>query len=348
MTEILAREFVSSDRAAWRAYLAGRGDATLFHDLRWADAVECGYGYQARRLVAERGGKIAGVLPLIFVDAPLLGRALVSTAFSVGGGILADDAAVAHALGAKAFDLGRALGVNYVELRGGARPGAPYIEKTGVYSTFEKELPGSADAIKAWLPRNRRAEIKKALRIDEPNENSFRTTSSVRDFYKVYAPAVRNLGTPVMPRKFLAALKDNFGDDVDIGLVEHEGEPVAGLMSFWFRDRVMPYYIGANRKARAIRAYDYLYYKLMRRATERGVRVFDFGRSKVGSTHHDTKTYWGFSPEPVIYFVALVRAKSLPNVNPANPKFAGLSRLWRRLPLPVANALGPVLARNFP
>jgi len=348
MNEILVRDFVSSDRAAWRDYLAGRRDATLFHDLRWSDAVTGGYGFRARHFVAERGGKIAGILPLIFVDAPLLGKSLVSTAFSVGGGIIADDAMIAHALGAKAFELGRALGVNYVELRGGAHPGALYVEKTGIYSTFDKELPTSADAIKSWLPRNRRAEIKKALRIDEPNENSFRTTSCVNDFYKVYAPAVRNLGTPVMPRKFLAALKANFGEDVDIGLVEHQGEPVAGLMSFWFRDRVMPYYIGADRKARDIRAYDYLYYKLMRRATERGVGIFDFGRSKVGSTHHNTKTYWGFAPKPVVYYVGLVRATSLPNVNPSNQKFTSFVEIWRRLPLPVANALGPLLARNFP
>lgn len=348
MSEVLAREFLSSDRAAWRDYLAGRSEATLFHDLRWSDAVECGYGYQGKHLVAERDGKIVGILPLIFVNAPLLGKSLISTAFSVGGGILADDLMIAHALGVKAFDLGRALGVNYVELRGGAQPGALYAEKTGVYSTFEKELPASADAINSWLPRNRRAEVKKALRIDEPNENAFRNTSSVHEFYKVYAPAVRNLGTPVMPRKFLAALKDNFGEDVDIGLVDHDGEPVAGLMSFWIRDRVMPYYIGADRKARDIRAYDYLYYKLMRRAVERGVLIFDFGRSKVGSTHHDTKTYWGFAPKPVVYYVGLVRAKSLPNVNPANPKFSSFVEMWRRLPLPAANALGPLLARNFP
>ena len=345
---IVVREFDDKDRAPWRAYVDTHRDATLFHDLRWSDAVRSGYGYRNRHLVAERAGALVGVLPLTLVAAPLLGRSLISAAFSVGGGILADDDEAVALLGAFALDLGRRLSVKYVELRGGSSPGAGFIAKTGVYASFQKEMPADPEAIRNWLPRNRRAEVKKALRIDEPNENSFRTTARSRDFYRVYAPALRNLGTPVMPWKFLAALKANFGDDVEIGLVEHHGEPVAGLFSFWFRDRVMPYYIGADRKARDIRAYDYLYYKLMRRAVERGVRIFDFGRSKVGSTHYDTKKFWGFEPSPVVYHIGLVRAADLPNVNPNNPKFVRLVDMWRRLPLPVANFFGPFVARNFP
>ena len=345
---VVIREFVDADRDVWRAYVAAHKGASLFHDLRWSDAVRTGYGHRSFHLVAERGEDFVGVLPLILVASPLLGKSLISTAFSVGGGILANDDDVAAALGAHALALGRRLNVKYVELRGGPAPGPGYVEKSGIYAAFEKEMPANPDDIRNWLPRNRRAEVKKSLRIDEPNEDSFRMTNRTRDFYKVYAPAVRNLGTPVMPQKFLAALKVNFGDDAEIGLVEHHGEPVAGLFSFWFRDRVMPYYIGADRKARGIRAYDYLYYKLMRRAVERGVRIFDFGRSKVGSTHFDTKTFWGFEPKPVVYHVGLIRAKAAPNVNPNNPKFARFVNMWRRLPLPVANFLGPIIARNFP
>lgn len=342
------RPFEEKDRPAWETYVASRPEATPFHDLRWSDAVAAGYGYRNMHLIAERNGRIAGALPLTFVNAPLLGKSLVSAAFAVGGGILADDAEAASALGARALEVGRRLGVNYVELRGGPPPGAGFFEKSGVYATFEKELPSDPDAVAAWLPRNRRAEVKKSLRIDESNPSAFRITASAREFYKVYAPAVRNLGTPVMPLKFLEALKAGFGDEMEIGLVEYDGELTAGLISFWHRDRVMPYYIGADRKARDVRAYDYLYYKLMRRAVERGVRVFDFGRSKVGSTHFDTKTYWGFEPAPVLYHVGLVRAKSQPNVSPNNPKFTRFVEIWRRLPLPLANAAGPFLARNFP
>lgn len=341
-------DIAEADRPAWRAYVDAHADATLFHDLRWLDAVNSAYGYRNYRLAAKRGERIVGVLPLTLVASPLLGRSLISVAFAVGGGVLGDDEEARCALGVHALDLGRRLKVNYVELRGGPAPGEDYQAKTGVYAAFAKELPVEPQAILSWLPRSRRAEVRKSLRFEETGESAFRIADSIDEFYRVYAAALRNLGTPVMPKRFVAALKANFGADAEIGLVEHQGEPVAGLFSFWRENRVMPYYIGAGAKAREIRAYDYLYYTLMRRAAERGVRTFDFGRSKIGSTHFDTKTYWGFEPAPVVHHVALVGAKKLPNVNPNNPKFARFVAAWRRLPLPLANALGPIVARNFP
>ncbi len=349
MTDALTvREGTPQDTGRWIDYVAERPAATLFHDHRWLEAVENAYGYRGRHLLAERGGRIVGVLPLTLIDSPLLGRSLVSTAFGIGGGIVADDDEAIAALGREARSLGERLAVNYVELRGGPAPGEGWIEKAGVYESFEKEMPAEADKIRDWLPRNRRAEVKKSLRIDEANEDSFRLDQGVDDFYKVYSSALRNLGTPAMPKKFLRDLKEKFGDDADISLVERNGEPVAGLFSFWRRDRVMPYYIGGGEVGRNMRAYDYLYYSLMRRAVARGVRLFDFGRSKVGSTHSMTKTYWGFEAKPLLYHVALIRAKELPNVNPNNPKFARFVEIWKKLPLPVANALGPLAARNFP
>ncbi len=342
------RPFAPEDTGRWIDFVAERPAATLFHDHRWLEAVEKAYGYPGRHLVAERDGRIVGVLPLTLVKSPILGRSLVSTAFGIGGGIVADDAETVAALGREARALGERFAVNYVELRGGPAPGEGWIEKSGLYESFEKELPADADKIRDWLPRNRRAEVKKSLRIDEANEDSFRLDQSIDDFYAVYSAALRNLGTPVMPKKFLRVLKEKFGDDADIALVERNGAPAAGLFSFWRQGRVMPYYIGGSEIGRNMRAYDYLYYSLMRRAVARGVRLFDFGRSKVGSTHSQTKTYWGFEPQPLTYHVALIRAKDLPNVNPNNPKFARFVALWKKLPLPVANFVGPFAARNFP
>ncbi|HBS34287.1 MAG TPA: FemAB family PEP-CTERM system-associated protein [Parvularcula sp.] len=340
--------FTPRDTGRWIDFVAERPAATLFHDHRWLEAVEAAYGYRNHHLIAERGGRISGVLPLTLVDSPLLGRSLISTAFGIGGGIVAADDEAIVELGRAARRLGERFAVNYVELRGGPSPGEGWIEKTGLYESFEKEMPAEADRIRDWLPRNRRAEVKKALRIDEANEDSFRLDQRVDDFYAVYSAALRNLGTPAMPKKFLRLLKEKFGDDADIALVERNGEPVAGLFSFWRRDRVMPYYIGGGEAGRSMRAYDYLYYSLMRRAVARGVRLFDFGRSKIGSTHSQTKTFWGFEGKPLVYHVALIRATEPPNVNPNNPKFARFVEMWKKLPLPVANFLGPFAARNFP
>ena len=112
-------------------------------------------------------------------------------------------------------------------------------------------------------------------------------------------------------------------------------------MSFYFRDRVMPYYTGSRPEARAYGANDLMYWHVMRRAVERGCKFFDFGRSKVGTGPFHFKKNWGFEPRPVTHQYYLGEGQRVPQVNPTNPKYQALVTLWRSLPLPVANALGP-------
>lgn len=336
-----------NDRAVWDDYLARAKDAALFHDWRWGDAVSDGFGYETLRLIARRDGRVAGLLPLIDVRSALFGRSLISTAFAIGGGALADDDETLFKLGEKALELGRERRVNYVELRGGVAPGAEWRAKAGLYAAFSKPLPAHVDDILRWLPKNRRSEVRKAIELLTSGETRSRLDGTPEEFHALYAAAVRNLGTPVFSILFVRALVKHFSSDAEIALIERGGKPVATLLSFRFRDLAMPYYIGGAPEARALKAYDYLYYWLMRRSIERGAKIFDFGRSKIGSSHYQTKTYWGFEPRPLVYHVALVRAKSLPNVSPNNPKFAAMSTAWRRLPLPIANAAGPLLARHF-
>lgn len=344
---IVVSEASASDRAQWSAYLGAHAEATLFHDWRWLEAVADAYRYEPIRLVARRGGVIVGALPLVDVKSPLFGRALISSAYSIGGGVVAEDEAAIRALGATARALGEERRVRYVELRGGPSPGEGWIEKGGLYAAFTKPLPAKEDAILPFIPRHRRAEVRKAIKFEEAGEIRLRTDASPEEFHRLYAESVRALGTPVFPLKFAQALKNRFGDEADITVVEESGAPLAALFSFWGPDSAMPYFIGGKWAARDRRAYDFLYYQHMRRAVARGVRHYEFGRSKIGSTHYDTKKFWGFEPTPLVYHVALVTAKEPPNVNPSNPKFAALTRAWKKLPLPVANALGPILARNL-
>jgi FemAB-related protein (PEP-CTERM system-associated) len=348
MSDVSVTTAGDGDKGRWSEFLTRAEGATIFHDWRWGEVIEAAYGHRPAHLIARRGAAVVGVLPLIDVRSPLLGRSLISTAFTVGGGVVADDCDVARALCDAACDAGRALRANYVELRNNAFScGEGWTEKTGVYAAFEKRLPSDPAEILGGIPRTRRAEIRKALRLEADGALTIRHDGAVDEFYRIYARSLRDHGTPVMPRRFIDLLADAFAREMEISVVEHDGEPVAALASFRRGDRVMPYYVGAAPAARELRAFDFLYYSVMRRAVETGASVFDFGRSKVGGPHFQTKTYWGFEPRPLTYQVALLRAKSAPNVNPNNPKFALLSKAWRRLPPPVANAMGPVLARNF-
>ncbi|HXI88222.1 MAG TPA: FemAB family XrtA/PEP-CTERM system-associated protein, partial [Parvularculaceae bacterium] len=291
--------------------------------------------------------RIVGVLPLIDVASPLLGRNLISTAFTVGGGIVADDENAATFLAAAAIEEGRARRAGYVELRSEIARIGGWETKDQIYAGFDRALAAEEEANFEAIPRRRRAEVRKALDALDAGELSYAVDGDIDAFYALYAEALRDHGTPIFPRRFAHALMDEFSDRADILTIRAEGAPILSLLSFAFRDRVMPYYVGAGAKARAHRAFDLAIWLKMRDGAKRGARVFDFGRSKYGAGSFDYKAHWGFAPRPLEYQYALLRARKTPNVNPQNPKFAIVSAAWRRLPTPVANFAGPMLARHL-
>jgi FemAB-related protein (PEP-CTERM system-associated) len=151
-----------------------------------------------------------------------------------------------------------------------------------------------------------------------------------------------------MPKRWFAALRAEFGDDCEVlTVLSSDGTPVSSVLSFYFRDEVLPYYAGDLPAARDLAANDFKYWDLMRRACERGLRVFDYGRSKRGTGSFDFKKNWGFEPMPMSYEYSLFDGRGIPQNNPANPKYRAFIAVWRHLPLPVANALGPVIVRGL-
>ncbi len=341
---LAVRPFVAGDDAAWEDFAAAAPAATFFHGLGWRRAVERGLGHRCPYRCAWRGDRLAGILPLVHVRSRLFGSALISTGFGVYGGIVAADDAAAQALAADAAALGTELGVDYVELRHMQPAAIGWRTKSDFYFTFCRRLAPSRDANLKAIPRKKRADLRKA--IDNP-ALKVEVGADLATFFHIYSESLRNLGTPVLPRRFYAAIVEEFGAAVELSAVHGPEGPVAALMTFYFRDRVMPYFGGATAAARRLHAYDLLYWSLMERAAARGATLFDFGRSKAGTGSYDYKTYWGFAPEPLHYDFHLVRRTALPDVNPLNPKYRLMIETWRRLPLAVANALGPLVARQL-
>jgi FemAB-related protein (PEP-CTERM system-associated) len=170
----------------------------------------------------------------------------------------------------------------------------------------------------------------------------------LRDFYSIYAESVRNLGTPVFPKTLFANLLRELGPACRILGVFRGDAMLAGVMTFFFRDQVMPYYGGASRDALRYAVNDFMYWRLMCYGAEHGYAFFDFGRSKVGSGSYDFKRHWGFEPKPLPYEYYLVRQREIPDLSPMNPRFALAVNVWKRLPLGLTRWLGPHLAPYFP
>jgi FemAB-related protein (PEP-CTERM system-associated) len=337
------RAFTDADAAAWDAFVARCPSATFFHRVGWRALIEDVFRHRCHYLVAERDGAITGVLPLAEIASRLFGHSLSSLPFAVYGGAAADDAASERALIDAARELARARGAAHLELRHReARcQGWPAQD---LYVTFRRAILADADTNMQAVPRKQRAMIRKGIKNGLTSE----IDAGIDRFFRLYADNVHRHGTPPFPRRYFARLKETFGDDCEVLIVrDAEGTPVSGVMSFYFRDEVLPYYAGDTAAARDLAANDFKYWELLRRACERGVRVFDYGRSKRGTGSFDFKKNWGFEPTPLVYEYALLRRADIPQNNPANPKYRAFISLWRRLPRPVANALGPMIVRNL-
>jgi len=340
MMEIKTLDDSSRDR--WDRFVDAQPEATFFHKSGWRDVLERGGGHKAYYIFAEQGGEILGVLPLGHVNSIMFGNALVSSPFCVYGGAVAVNEETRKALEAYACDLARELRVGYLELRNRVHriSGRPTKD---LYVTFRKILDPDPERNFLDIPRKQRAMVRKGISIGLTSY----VDSSLDKFYDVYAESVRNLGTPVFGKMLFQVIKEVFHQDCEILGVEHEGKLVSSVMSFYFRDEVLPYYGGGIAAARELYANDFMYWEVMRRAVERGVRVFDYGRSKIGTGSYRFKTHWGFEPDPLYYEYELIGADHMPDVNPLNPKYRIFIEAWKRLPLSVSKLIGPVLARNL-
>jgi FemAB-related protein (PEP-CTERM system-associated) len=323
-----------ADRQAIRAFVRAHPLAQPFHQPEWSDAVEKGCRQRAHILLAEdERGALTGILPLTEMRSPLFGSALVSTGFGIAGGILGDGA---EALAEAAWRLAGQLGCASVELRGGVLPQG-WERREGTYANFARDIPEGDDAILKAIPRKQRAEVRRALGFDL-DVTTGRDTAA---HYRVYSESVRNLGTPVFPRALFEAVLD--GLDADIITVSREGKPLASVLSLYFNGTVYPYWGGGTAEARTWRANDLMYFELMRHARLRGCTRFDFGRSKLGTGAFSFKKNWGFDPQPLLYAVK----GEAREVNPLSPKYRLQTSLWKKLPLPVANTVGPWLSRGL-
>jgi FemAB-related protein (PEP-CTERM system-associated) len=340
---LTVRQLAPGDEPRWDAFVERSPDATFFHRAGWKRVLERGLGHDAPFLLAERAGEVAGVLPLGHIRSLLFGRSLVSTPFCVYGGAVADSDEAREALEGEAVRMAERRRVDALELRHRQAQHPDWPAKRDLYVTFRKAIDPDPEANYNRIRRKQRAEIRKGIGHGLYGE----IDADVDRFYPVFAESVRNLGTPVFPKRYFQTLKAVFGDDCEILTILQGGRPVSAVMSFYFRDEVLPYHGGGTHEARGLRANDFMYWELMRRSAEGGVAVFDYGRSKVNTGSYDFKRHWGFEPEPLHYEYHLVRAAQVPDLSPNNPKYQAFIAAWKRLPVGVSRLVGPWLARSL-
>jgi len=326
----------------WDDFVLASKDATFFHQSGWKTVIERAFGHKTYFLYVEKEGEITGILPLVHINSLFFGNTLVSIAPCVYGGIVASDEQSYAQLDKEACRLAEELGVDCLEMRNRVQknPERPYKE---LYVSFRKDLDADVEKNFLAIPRKQRAMVRKGI---EAGLTSV-IDNNIDRIYRAYSESVRNLGTPVFSKKYFQTLKDIFADQCEVLTVEHNGLLVASVMSFYFKDEILPYYGGGTDLARELKGNDFMYWEVMRRAVEKGIKVFDYGRSKIGTGSYSFKKNWGFTPVPIFYEFYLVKSAAMPDINPLNPKYRFFIAAWKRLPLAVSQWVGPWLSKDL-
>ncbi len=330
----------------WDRFVEQHPAATVAHLGAWGAIVRRAYGHETVYLVAEEAGQVTGVLPLVLIDSRLFGRRLVSMPFLDYGGILAAPGGAAErALLDAALDLARRRRVQSVGLRQFHRAGLGRPAGDDRV-TMLLDL-GTEDAVWRALPSERRNRVRKGDR--QGLAATWGGAELLDDFYRVFAANMRDLGSPVHTRRFFTAMLEALPGTARVVLVrDRVGRAVGAAVCLFFRGTVMVPWVSSLRQAFALCPNFVLYWEVIRFACRHGYRTLDFGRSLRHKGTFEFKRQWGARPYPLPWLFVDVVPGGPPPVDRDAGRFAPLVAVWKRLPLAVANAVGPYLRGQIP
>lgn len=339
---VTIHEMQSEDSGRWDQFVMSHPDATFFHRSGWKTVIEKAFGHKTWFLYAEQNGELQGILPLAEVKSLLFGHSLSALPFCVYGGVVAKNDLTREQLELAAQKLAEQLKVDYLEFRNVQSVHADWPRKD-LYVTFRKEIDPDVERNMLAIPRKQRAMVRKGIKYGLVSE----IDQSIDRFFHAYSNSVHRLGTPVFAKKYFRLLKDIFAEDCELLTIVKDGKTISSVMSFYFRNEVLPYYGGGTEEARQFAANDFMYWELMRSSCEKGLKVFDFGRSKQNSGSYSFKVNWGFEPQPLHYEYRLIHSSTIPDHNPSNPKYQFFIKAWQKIPLTIANLIGPHIVKNL-
>lgn len=336
---------LARNREPWDAYVESAAPESLYHRWVWRDVIEETFGHQPYYLTAVEDGAIRGVLPLVRIRSRLFGSSLISIPFFSYGGVVADTEAAREGLLAKAAELGRELGVRHIELRQGDESPMSW-PMASAKVTMEIQLPGTIEEYFNQLSTSRRKKLRYGLKRGLRAE--WGSGEAVPMFYKIFATNMRNLGTPVYPIAFFENQIRRLRGNIRILSLWDDAKPVAASFVTSHRDSLELPWAASLPESRKKEAPMIMYWALIEKGIEEGFRKIDLGRCSPGGGTYDFKRHWNPVERPLHWYYWLGTNASIPQPRPDDPKFKLATSVWKRLPLVIANGLGPRLVRSIP
>jgi serine/alanine adding enzyme len=336
---------ICTDRSAWDAYVASMPEASNYHRWGWKEAIEETFGHKTHYLAATDGTEIKGVLPLVHMKSRLFGNFLVSMPFFSYGGVLANTSETREALLAKAAELGSELGVSHIELRQ-----CSALEMTWRVSTpkvtMELPLPARVEELWKSLSSGMRNKVRNGQKAGFRIE--WGGAEAVGTFYKVFSTNMRNLGTPVYPQAWFANMCKHFPNETKILTLWDGDRAVASGFVSCYRNIVELPWSATLPEFRKKHSAILMYWTLLEWAITNGFKLADFGRCTKGSGVYEFKKHWNSEERPLHWYHWLAAGAGVPELRPDNPRYRLATNVWKRLPLAVANLIGPRIVRSIP
>ena len=327
------------------AYVSAHPSGSSYHRQIWLAVIRASFGHDTKYLVADAGGQVAGVLPLVFFRSRLFGRFAVSMPFVNYGGVLADTPQAEQALLARGIAETQNAGGTHLELRHTAQRFPDTLAPKRHKVSMALELEPTADGQWQALDRKLRNQVRKAEKSGLVTRDG--GLELLQDFYRVFARNMRDLGTPVYGIRFFKEVLGAFPNHSRVFVVSTGGRPIAASLVHWHGQRIEVPWASSLREFNPLCANVLLYWQMLRFAIAQGFRTFDFGRSTPDEGTYHFKKQWGAQPTELVWEYWMANGR-IPELNPKNPKFELAIRAWQHLPLPVASALGPFIVRNIP
>jgi serine/alanine adding enzyme len=334
-----------ADAALWEEFVNTDTQCSNYHRWGWKRVIENSFRWPTYYLMAREDTRVLGILPLVWQKSRLFGSFLTSLPFLNCGGVIAQSKPAKDALVAEGIALAKQLRVEYLELRHRLDPelGLP-VKRHKVAMVLE--IKPDVDEMWSALPHKVRTDIRKSMKSGLDAE--FGGEQLLHDFYEVFAKNMRDLGTPVYRRDFFAEILKTFPKDSYICVVRHKGRPIAVSFLSGCRDTIEALWSSSLYEFASMKSNMFLYWKILSFAGQRGFRLFDFGRSSVGSGTHRFKKQWGSHEVPLYWVYWVPNGAALPELNNENPRYQLAIRLWQKLPVPVTKMIGPPIVKRLP
>lgn len=351
--ELLVRRCSVESSGRWDRYVEKHPEGTHSQLMGWKPVIEESYGHAGHYLLAEGGSEVVGVLPLFLVRTMPFRKELVSLPFLGGGGLLADTDDVGRKLLRSALDLASERGAARLELRQQSPlrdllPDGVSVEEQTHKARMLLPLPDSSEELFRSFKSKLRSQVRRPLK--EGMEARIGGRELLDDFYGVFARNMRDLGSPVHSKALFAGVFSRLGDGVRIVLVHHRGVPCAAALLTGFRETLEVPWASSLRRYNPLAPNMLLYWTALEFGCDHAFRWFDFGRSGMDDGTCAFKKQWGASPHTLFWYGVLLRGRgqALSRTWSSRSRCRrAIAGAWARLPLPLANRLGPVLRRRI-